>query len=102
MTKRKILSSVAFVMAAATALAQSTQGDGAAGIMQATQMITSYFVPVTNLIYSAAAIIGLIGGIKVFQKFTSGDPDTGKTAASWFGGCIALIVTATILRSFFL
>ncbi|MFG6427077.1 MAG: DUF4134 domain-containing protein, partial [Muribaculaceae bacterium] len=27
---------------------------------------------------------------------------TSKTAASWFGACIFLIVAATILRSFFL
>jgi hypothetical protein len=27
---------------------------------------------------------------------------TGETAASWFGACIFLIVSATILRSFFL
>ena len=38
----------------------------------------------------------------VDQKFSSGDPDTSKTAASWFGACIFLIVAATILRSFFL
>ena len=35
-------------------------------------------------------------------KFSAGDPDTSKTAASWFGACIFLIVSATILRSFFL
>ena len=33
---------------------------------------------------------------------SSGDPATSKTAASWFGACIFLIVAATILRSFFL
>ena len=33
---------------------------------------------------------------------SAGDPDTSKTAASWFGACIFLIVAATILRSFFL
>ena len=37
-----------------------------------------------------------------YGKFSSGDPDTSKTAASWFGACIFLIVAATILRSFFL
>ena len=31
-----------------------------------------------------------------------GDPDTGKTAGSWFGACVFLIVAATVLRSFFL
>ena len=53
-------------------------------------------------IYAIGAVVGLIGGVKVYGKFSSGDPDTSKTAASWFGACIFLIVAATILRSFFL
>ena len=65
-------------------------------------MVTSYFDPLTLLIYAVGAVIGLIGGIKVYQKFSSGDPDTSKPAASWFGACIFLIVSATVLRSFFL
>lgn len=51
---------------------------------------------------AVGTVVGLIGGIKVYNKFSSGDPDTSKTAASWFGACIFLIVAATILRSFFL
>ncbi len=78
------------------------QGNGAAGINEATQMVTSYFDPATKLIYAIGAVVGLIGGVKVYNKFSSGDPDTSKTAASWFGACIFLIVAATILRSFFL
>jgi hypothetical protein len=60
------------------------------------------FDPATQLIYAIGAVVGLIGGVKVYNKFSSGDPDTSKTAASWFGACIFLIVAATILRSFFL
>lgn len=78
------------------------QGNGSAGINEATQMITSYFDPATQLIYAIGAVVGLIGGVKVYNKFSNGDPDTSKTAASWFGACIFLIVAATILRSFFL
>ena len=78
------------------------QGNGIAGINEATKMATSYFDPGTKLIYAVGAVVGLIGGIKVYNKFSSGDPDTSKTAASWFGACIFLIVAATILRSFFL
>ena len=55
----------------------------------------------TKLIYAIGAVVGLIGGVKVYGKFSSGDPDTSKTAASWFGACIFLIVAATILRSYF-
>lgn len=77
------------------------QGDGTAGITKATSMVSSYFDPAVKLIYAIGAVVGLIGGIKVYNKFSSGDPDTSKTAASWFGACIFLIVSATILKSFF-
>lgn len=72
------------------------------GINEATKMVTSYFTPGTKLIYTIGAVVGLIGGIKVYNKFSSGDPDTNKTAASWFGTCIFLIVAPTLPRSFFL
>lgn len=100
MTKKMILLSAAFVFAAVSTT--HAQGNGLAGITDATNMVTSYFDPGTKLVYAVGAIAGLIGGIKVYNKFSSGDPDTSKTAASWFGACIFLIVAATILRSFFL
>lgn len=90
------------LLMAITAIGAYAQGNGMAGINEATKMVTSYFDPGTKLIYAIGAVVGLIGGIKVYNKFSSGDPDTSKTAASWFGACIFLIVAATILRSFFL
>lgn len=99
MRNKKVLLSAALVVSAvSSALAQ---GNGLAGINDATNMVTSYFDPGTKLIYAIGAVVGLIGGIKVYNKFSSGDPDTSKTAASWFGACIFLIVSATVLRSFF-
>ena len=89
-------------MSMLSGISASAQGNGTAGINEATQMVTSYFDPATQLIYAIGAVVGLIGGVKVYNKFSSGDPDTSKTAASWFGACIFLIVAATILRSFFL
>lgn len=89
-----------FVLAAVSSV--FAQNNGITGITDATNMVTSYFDPGTKLIYAIGAVVGLIGGVKVYGKFSSGDPDTSKTAASWFGACIFLIVAATILRSFFL
>ena len=86
----------------AAAVSAYAQGNGQAGITEATNLITGYFDPGTKLVYAIGAVCGLIGGVKVYNKFSSGDPDTSKTAASWFGACIFLIVAATILRSFFL
>ena len=100
MDKKKIMLLLFLLMT--TAIGAYAQGNGIAGINEATKMVTSYFDPGTKLIYAVGAVVGLIGGIKVYNKFSSGDPDTSKTAASWFGACIFLIVAATILRSFFL
>ena len=97
---KKIVACAALIAAATTTA--MAQGNGLAGINEATSMVTSYFEPGTKLIYAIGAVVGLIGGVKVYGKFSSGDPDTSKTAASWFGACIFLIVSATILRSFFL
>lgn len=98
--KNRIILLAAMIFAAVSQT--FAQGNGLAGINEATSMVTSYFDPGTKLIYAIGAVVGLIGGIKVYGKFSSGDPDTSKTAASWFGACIFLIVSATILRSFFL
>ena len=94
--RKAILSAALVIAATASAFAQ---GNGIAGINEATSMVSSYFDPGTKLIYAIGAVVGLIGGVKVYGKFSSGDPDTSKTAASWFGACIFLIVAATILRS---
>ena len=89
-------------MAVVLASAAMAQGNGIKGITDATSMVTSYFAPLTKLIYAVGAVVGLIGGIKGYQKFSSGDPDTSKTAASWFGACIFLVIVGVVLESFFL
>lgn len=98
MNKKLILTLMAVVLASAA----MAQGNGIKGITDATSMVTSYFAPLTKLIYAVGAVVGLIGGIKVYQKFSSGDPDSSKTAASWFGACIFLVIVGVVLESFFL
>jgi hypothetical protein len=75
--------------------------DGNAGIEAANQQVRSYFDSGTNLMYAVGALLGLIGAVKVYQKWNAGDQDTGKVAAAWFGSCIFLVVVATVIRSFF-
>ena len=66
MNKRLFLTLAAVGFTAASVLAQ---GNGLSGITEATSMVTSYFDPLTRLIYAVGAVVGLIGGIKVYQKF---------------------------------
>jgi len=85
-----------------SALENSIYGqDGIAGINEANQQVRSYFDAGTQLMYAIGAILGLIGAVKVYQKWNAGDPDTGKVAAAWFGSCVFLVVVATVIQSFF-
>lgn len=80
---------------------QTYAQDGLAGINEANQQVRSYFDAGTELMYAIGALLGLIGAVKVYQKWNAGDPDTGKVAAAWFGSCVFLVVVATVIKSFF-
>jgi hypothetical protein len=75
--------------------------DGNGGINSATTQVKSYFDSGCNLMYAIGAVVGIIGAIKVFNKWNAGEPDTNKVAAAWFGSCVFLVVVATVLKSFF-
>jgi len=95
--RNKILAAVLLLLWSAVLYAQ----DGNAGINEANTKVRSYFASGTNLMYAVGAVLGLIGAVKVYSKWNSGDPDTGKVAAAWFGSCVFLVVVATVIRSFF-
>lgn len=82
-------------------IANAQTADGNAGIAEATNQVRSYFDTGCNLMYAIGAILGLVGAIKVYQKWSNGHPDVGSTAAAWFGSCVFLVVVATVLKSFF-
>jgi hypothetical protein len=75
--------------------------DGNAGINDANTKVRSYFQSGSNLMYAVGAILGLIGAVKVYQKWNAGDQDTGKVAAAWFGSCVFLVVVVTVIKAFF-
>ncbi|HEY9002812.1 MAG TPA: DUF4134 domain-containing protein [Mucilaginibacter sp.] len=75
--------------------------DGNNGINSATTQVKSYFDSGCNLMYAIGAVVGIIGAVRVFNKWNHGEPDTNKVAAAWFGSCIFLVVVATVLKSFF-
>ena len=82
-------------------IALAADGNGTTGIQNATTAIEGYFTVGTKLMYAIGAIVGIIGAVKVFNKWNAGEPDTTKVAAAWFGSCVFLVVVATILKGFF-
>lgn len=77
------------------------QGLSTQGLSTAATQVKGAFTVVTNLMYAVCAIIGLVGGISVYSKWSNGDPDTRKAAASWFGALIfAGLVVVTLTAVF--
>jgi hypothetical protein len=76
-------------------------GNGDQGIKSAANLVKGYFASGTTLLYAIGAVVGLVGAVKVYNKWNSGDGDTNKVAAAWFGSCIFLVIVATVLKSFF-
>lgn len=99
--KRQQFIHLAFILLLVLTGAVLYAQDGNAGINEANQKVRSYFASGTNLMYAVGAVLGLIGAVKVYSKWNSGDPDTSKVAAAWFGSCVFLVVVATVIRSFF-
>ena len=95
-------SAILLILSLLMSLATFAQGNGMAGISEATNMVTSYFDPLTKLIFAVAAVLGLVGGVRVYSKFNSGDPDASKSATAIFLSCVFLVIVGTVLRSFFL
>jgi phage-related minor tail protein len=82
-------------------IASLVLGQSATGIDQATSEINSYVDPVSNLIIAIGAVVGLIGGVRVYIKWQSGDQDTQKAIMGWFGACLFLILVGVVIKAFF-
>jgi hypothetical protein len=98
MKKQVILIPVAWILVGTQALFAQA---GEAGITAATDQVRSFFGSGVLLMYAIGGIVGLVGAVKVFNKWNAGEPDTGKVAAAWFGSCVFLVVVSLVLQSFF-
>ncbi len=74
---------------------------GALGIDAASSELITYVDPVANMILIVGAIVGLIGGVRVYIKWNSGDQDVQKAIMGWFGSCLFLIVVGIVIKAFF-
>ena len=46
-------------------------------------------------------IVGIVGAIRVYSKWNSGDQDINKELMGWGGSCVFLVVSAVIIKAFF-
>lgn len=93
---RIALGAIAAVMITGQAFA-----DGVSGINMANSELKTYVAPVSTLILAIGAIVGLIGGIRVYVLWNSGERDINKELMGWFGSCIFLVLVGTVIKAFF-
>lgn len=74
---------------------------GTVGINAATSSLSSYIDPLSSLILGIGAVVGLIGGIRVYIKWNSGDQDINKELMSWGGSCLFLVLVSVVIKAFF-
>ena len=91
---------LALLLTTTSSFAQDAQG-GLSGIQAADKALRAYFKPLDTLILVIGAIVGLIGAVKVYGKFSQGDPDATKSLAAWGGACLFLVLAGTVLSAFF-
>lgn len=95
--KRVLLTFIAL----AAVSAQSVFAQGAAGIDAASSELATYVDPIANLILVIGAIVGLLGGIRVYIKWNSGDQDVQKAIMGWFGSAVFILAIGVAVRTFF-
>lgn len=96
--RRGVMAAIALVISTSNVMAGSK---GAAGFTKATQEVSSYQTPVSNLMKAIAAVIVLVGAFNVYFKMQNGDQDVKKTIMLTIGGCIAFIALSEALPLFF-
>lgn len=79
----------------------SAQGDITTGITTGTSQLVSYFDPITTLIMAIGAIVGIVGGIRIYSKWNNGDQDINKELMGWGGSAVFLILAPLVLKGVF-
>jgi len=74
---------------------------GSIGIDAASSELTTYIDPIGNMILIIGALVGLIGGVRVYIKWNSGDQDVQKAIMGWFGSCLFLVTVGIVIKAFF-
>jgi len=74
---------------------------GVAGLNTATSTLKTYVDPATNIALVIGGIVGIVGGIRVYSKWNSGDQDINKELMGWGGSCLFLVLSSLIVKAFF-
>ncbi len=85
-----------------TAFAQNGIDAGASALQGLTSALDAYLDPVTTVVYVVAAVVGIVGALRVFVNWQNGKDNVMASATGWLGACLFLLVANTVLRAMFI
>lgn len=74
---------------------------GATAISNAASDIRDYWDPIKLILKAVGGLVGFIGGLRVYNKWTNGDQDVNKEILGYGGAMIFLIVVPEFVTAFF-
>ena len=94
---KKVLTLALVMLAMTPMLAQG----GATAISNAASDIKDYWDPIKLILKAVGGLVGFIGGLRVYNKWTNGDQDVNKEILGYGGAMIFLIVVPEFVTAFF-
>ena len=78
----------AFALAISIMVVTNTFAQGAAGIDAASSELATYMDPLGNMMMILGGLVGLVGAVRVYLKWNSGDQDVQKAVMGWMMHCL--------------
>ena len=94
---KKVFTAFILLLAITPAFAQG----GATAISNAASDIKDYWDPIKLILKAVGGLVGFIGGLRVYNKWTNGDQDVNKEILGYGGAMIFLIVVPEFVTAFF-
>lgn len=98
---KKVNLSILMMLVATIGFAQTNPEALASGLGEAATALKEYLTPVVNVAMAIGGIVAIIGGIRIFQKWNSGDHDINKELMGWGGSALFLILAPIVVKAAF-
>ena len=100
-TRNRVQKAVLTVVFGLLGMTPVFAGGGSAAIGSAAAEITGYMTEITTLIYAIGGIVGIVGGVRIYNKWVNGDQDINKEIVGWGGAAVFLLLVPTFMQAMF-
>ena len=91
----------AFAVVILATLPVHAQGDVETALASGTSELASYIDPLTTLVMAIGGIIGIVGGVRIYNKWPNGAQDINKEILGWGGAALFLILVPLLIKGMF-